>query len=175
MLITLRRRKYELFICKRSGCLNQEHLQWSRLCEVHAHTAAEDLAAPGSGQLVPLFFCSTASCFSRVSLSSLSLNNSIFSSVFSNCTCFSWARALSIATLSRPCTHTHTYNTVLAILGELEKWEWCRLFKSFWDKVAANHPESNATEARSCSWLLALHPFQAEPHLNWSFYQRRRL
>lgn len=63
----------------------------------------------GSCQALPLFFCSMASCFSRVSLSSRSLNSSIFSSVFSSCTCFSWARALSIATLSSPCTPTHAW------------------------------------------------------------------
>ena len=109
----------------------------------HTHTRGwwED-SVPGSRQAVPLFFCSMASCFSRVSLSSLSLNSSIFSSVFSSCTCFSWARALSIATLSRPCarthTHTHTHEyihtqrcTEEGESGERGKREWCGLFKSF--------------------------------------------
>lgn len=96
---------------------------------------------PGSCQAVPRFFCSMASCFSRVSLSSLSLNSSIFSSVFSSCTCFSWARALSIATLSRPYTHTHTHVQSEYIRieiyrekkesGQQAKREWCGLFKSF--------------------------------------------
>lgn len=154
MLITLRRRKYELFICKRSGCLNQEHLQWSRLCEVHAHTAAEDLAAPGSGQLVPLFFCSTASCFSRVSLSSLSLNNSIFSSVFSNCTCFSWARALSIATLSRPCTHTHTHT--IQCWPYLGSWKsesdagYLRAFETKWLQTTPKATQQRREAAAGC-------------------------
>lgn len=103
-----------------------------------------------SCQTLPLFFCSMASCFSRVSLSSRSLNSSIFSSVFSSCTCFSWARALSIATLSRPyvCvhaqtiqtqtharahkhTHAHTHIQKKERAGSSEKWEWCGLFKSF--------------------------------------------
>lgn len=56
---------------------------------------------------LPLFFCSMLSCLSSVSLSSLSRTSSIFSSVLSSWSCFSCARAFSMATLSRPCLETH--------------------------------------------------------------------
>lgn len=114
----------------------------------HTHTNMQNTLA-ASCQTLPLFFCSMASCFSRVSLSSRSLNSSIFSSVFSSCTCFSWARALSIATLSRPyaCVHAHTIQRQMHAWAHKQtrtrthtekgesrqqwKWEWCGLFKSF--------------------------------------------
>ena len=163
----------------------------------HTHTRGwwED-SVPGSRQAVPLFFCSMASCFSRVSLSSLSLNSSIFSSVFSSCTCFSWARALSIATLSRPCarTHTHTHMSTYthrdvqkkgragsgereSDVGYLRASRWSDS-KPHWKCVtaalcAAAH--SSEAEHRAKSWLLRHDSFQAYYHLCGAFYLWRCL
>lgn len=66
----------------------------------------------------PLFFCSMLSCLSKVSLSSLSRTSSIFSSVLSSWSCFSCARAFSMATLSRPCLETHRHTSTGYTLNE---------------------------------------------------------
>lgn len=137
---------------------------------------------PGSCQAVPLFFCSMASCFSRVSLSSLSLNSSIFSSVFSSCTCFSWARALSIATLSRPYRHTHVheYTHIETCRVASRKWEsdvgYLRVSRWSDSKPHCKHvtavlcaAHSGEAEHRANTWLLLHDSFWAHNHLWGSF------